>query len=90
MTTKPKPVTLFESAMLERREPGMKPGQCWELEGAHIDELTRGWQGCYFDAGVEIRTGFCKSAATAARALERKIESQWKRLGKLMGKEGKK
>jgi hypothetical protein len=87
MTTKLKPVTLFGRKMRKgNRFYGPDSYHC----GAYR-VLRRPSTGKWFGHASEgFNARECATPHAAARALERKIESQWKRLGKLLGKEGKK
>ena len=84
MTTKPKPVTLFGRKMREGTK--VYGPDSYMLDGQYVLYSMGGWFGHSPGLG---NTGDFATPHAAARALERKIESQWKRLGKLMGKEGK-
>jgi hypothetical protein len=81
MTTKPKPVTLFGRKMRKSRL-----GDQYHIAGVTVCKSTwttfRGREWSAYTEGAQV-AGF-PSPHAAARALERKIVAQWKKLGKLI------
>jgi hypothetical protein len=84
MTTKPKPVTLFGRRM---RAVMDEYDEKWTYRFGNVYVLQQVIDGRWYGYdGMDV-TPMYGSIHAAARALERKIESQWKRLGKLIGGE---
>jgi hypothetical protein len=88
MTTKPKPVTLFGRRMRATQDPQIVfECRIYRLAGAVVESYG-GYEGeghSWQAKLEEFETPFFDTPQQAARALERKIVAQWKRLGKLIG-----